>query len=124
MNYGDIWDSTKKKDTFKNQQLQQNQMLALLSNKFVIALLVLAHVTNALHFYVKTGETKCFFEELQEDTLVVGRIDAYEKNDHSNDYLKNKNLQVQITIDVCIILWDKECKCLYFTPMIIILTMI
>ncbi|KAI5951183.1 ERP5 [Candida jiufengensis] len=56
-------------------------------------------LTNALHFYVKTGETKCFFEELQDETLVVGKIDAYEKNDYSNEYFKNNKLRVQITID-------------------------
>ncbi|KAI3402678.2 cnxF [Candida oxycetoniae] len=56
-------------------------------------------ITKAFHFYVKTGETKCFYEELQAETLVVGRIDAYEKDERSNEYFKGRNLQVQITID-------------------------
>ena len=70
-------------------------------SKLVAVFIALFHLTNALHFYVKTGETKCFFEELQQDTLVVGKIDAYEKDEHSNEYSKNGKLKVQITIDVC-----------------------
>ncbi|CCG20721.1 hypothetical protein CORT_0A03330 [Candida orthopsilosis Co 90-125] len=68
-------------------------------SKLIAVFVALFQLTNALHFYVKTGETKCFFEELQQDTLVVGKIDAYEKNDHSNEYSKNGKLKVQITID-------------------------
>ncbi|KAI5955475.1 cnxF [Candida theae] len=67
--------------------------------KLVATFVALFQLTNALHFYVRTGETKCFFEELQQDTLVVGRIDAYEKDEHSNEYSKNGRLKVQITID-------------------------
>lgn len=70
-------------------------------SKLIAVFVALFQLTNALHFYVKTGETKCFFEELQQDTLVVGKIDAYEKDDHSNEYSKNGKLKVQITIDVC-----------------------
>lgn len=72
-------------------------------SKLIAVFVALFQLTNALHFYVKTGETKCFFEELQQDTLVVGKIDAYEKNDHSNEYSKNGKLKVQITIDVCLL---------------------
>ncbi|CAI5756982.1 unnamed protein product [Candida verbasci] len=60
---------------------------------------VLFQFTSALHFYVKTGETKCFYEELPEDTLLVGKIDAYELNEQSHEYYKNHNLKVQITIE-------------------------
>ncbi|CAK9436135.1 uncharacterized protein LODBEIA_P06930 [Lodderomyces beijingensis] len=66
---------------------------------FAVFAVLCMGLANALHFYVKTGETKCFYEELQEEALVVGRIDAYEKDEHSNEYFKSKNLQVQITID-------------------------
>ncbi|RCK64176.1 Protein ERP5 [Candida viswanathii] len=74
-------------------------MFNLSITQVISALLALLHLTNALHFYVKTGETKCFFEELQEDTLVVGKIDAYEKQDHGNEYFKSPNLKVQITVE-------------------------
>ncbi|CAX45375.1 ensosomal (Golgi, ER,...) cargo receptor, putative [Candida dubliniensis CD36] len=74
-------------------------MLSLSSSKCIAALAMLLQLSNALHFYVKTGETKCFYEELPENTLVVGKIDAYEKQDHSNEYFKNPNLKVQITVE-------------------------
>ncbi len=76
-------------------------MLSLSSSKCVAVLVMLLQLSNALHFYVKTGETKCFYEELPENTLVVGKIDAYEKQDHSNEYFKNPNLKVQIIVEVC-----------------------
>lgn len=66
---------------------------------FVTALLVLVQFTNGLHFYLKTGETRCFFEELSQDTLVVGKIDATELT-NNGDYVKNHNLQLQITVEV------------------------
>lgn len=66
------------------------------------AFLVLLQVTNGLHFYLRTGETRCFFEELPQDSLVVGKIDASEYNEATNDYHKNQNLRVEITVDVCI----------------------
>lgn len=66
------------------------------------ALLALVSCINALHFYLNTGETRCFFEELPQDTLVVGRIDAFEYDQHSGQYLKNQNLNVEFTVDVSI----------------------
>lgn len=69
--------------------------------KFITVLLVLAQFTNGLHFYLKTGETRCFFEELSQDTLVVGKIDVTELS-HNGDYIKNNNLQLQITVEVSI----------------------
>lgn len=57
---------------------------------------------NALHFYLSTGETRCFFEELPLNTLVVGRIDAFEYNQQLGMYLKNPNLNVEFTVDVSI----------------------
>lgn len=67
--------------------------------KFVTVLLVLVQFTNGLHFYLKTGETRCFFEELSRDTLVVGKIDATELNNNGG-YVKNNDLQLQITVEV------------------------
>ena len=66
---------------------------------FVTVLLVLVQCTNGLHFYLKTGETRCFFEELSQDTLVVGRIDATELA-NNGEYVENHNLQLQITVEV------------------------
>ena len=76
-------------------------MMVNITSKCLLALLALFHITSALHFYVKTGETKCFYEELPENTLVVGKIDAYEREENSNEYVKSANLKVQITVEVC-----------------------
>lgn len=65
---------------------------------FLLALLFVCHV-QALHFYLNTGEVRCFYEDLQADTLVVGKIDAYDLNEHTNQYDKNNKLKVKITVD-------------------------
>jgi len=67
--------------------------------KLLAVFVALVQVTNALHFYLNTGETKCFFEDLQIDTLVVGKIEAFEQIGHGNDYHRNNNLKVQITVE-------------------------
>ncbi|EMG49771.1 Serine/threonine-protein kinase RIO1 [Candida maltosa Xu316] len=47
---------------------------------------------------VQSIQANCYFG-LPEDTLVVGKIDAYEKQDGTNEYVKNPNLKVQITVE-------------------------
>lgn len=54
---------------------------------------------QALHFYLRTGETRCFYEDLPSHTLVVGKVDAYEFDDHKNDYFKNSKLRLKISVD-------------------------
>lgn len=61
--------------------------------------LVFVHLALALHFYLNTGESRCFYEELQADTLLVGRIEATERVDGTNDYRHNGNLKVKVTVD-------------------------
>lgn len=67
--------------------------------KFLVALCLLVCNVHALHFYLKTGETRCFYEDLLADTLVVGKLDAYEFDERVLDYYKNDNLKLKITID-------------------------
>lgn len=38
----------------------------------VAALLVAAHGAQGLYFHIKESETKCFIEEVADDTLVSG----------------------------------------------------
>lgn len=66
---------------------------------FLVVILCLVAQIQALHFYLKTGETRCFFEELQTNTFVVGKIDAYEFDERQNDYFKNQRLKLHITVD-------------------------
>jgi hypothetical protein len=45
-----------------------------LSSAFLLLLVALLSVpTNAVYFFMKSGEVKCFYEELPKDTLVVGK---------------------------------------------------
>lgn len=62
-------------------------------------LLLLASVANCLHFYVQTDETKCFYEDLPKDTIVVGKYEALEYDTQNKDYVKSEHLQVEITVD-------------------------
>lgn len=66
---------------------------------FILALFTWFASVQALHFYLTTGEQRCFYEDLQADSLVVGKIDAYEFDNRIGDYFKNERLKVKITVD-------------------------
>ncbi|RLV93961.1 Protein ERP5 [Spathaspora sp. JA1] len=68
-------------------------------NQLILALFFVLQITHGLHFYVKTGETKCFYEELMQETLVVGKVAAYEQKEKTDQYVQNPKLRVQITVD-------------------------
>lgn len=65
----------------------------------LLSLFCLFLQVNGLHFYLKTGEARCFFEELPRDTLVVGKIQALEYDENSKDYFKSHNLRLEVTVD-------------------------
>lgn len=65
----------------------------------VLAIFVWAAHVSALHFYLQTGQTRCFYEDLPSDALVVGKLDAYEYDERMDDYMKNDNLKLKITVD-------------------------
>ena len=44
------------------------------STLVVLAIICLSVPANALYFYTGEKQTKCFFEELPKDTLVVGML--------------------------------------------------
>lgn len=72
----------------------------MLVNIWALILLSTISVTQALHFYVNTDETKCFFEELPRDTMAVGKFAVYEFDENLNDYVENNdNLKIEITVD-------------------------
>ena len=52
--------------------LQRSSGSWLSSTLAVLAILCLSVPANALYFYMGERQTKCFFEELPKDTLVVG----------------------------------------------------
>lgn len=49
----------------------------LASTLAILAILCLSVPANALYFYVGEKQTKCFFEELPKDTLVVGTYSLF-----------------------------------------------
>lgn len=55
-------------------------------------------MTNALHFYLKTNEQRCFFEELPQETLVVAKVEALEYDEHTNSYFTNKEVKLEYTV--------------------------
>lgn len=72
----------------------------MIRNIWTFLLLSILSVANALHFYVNTDETKCFYEELPKDTIAVGKFAALEFDDTTNEYIENlNNLKVEITVD-------------------------
>lgn len=67
--------------------------------RLISSALLCAVAAQALHFYVETDETKCFFEDLPKDTIVVGKYEAYEWDAEKNDYVNSDHLQIEITVD-------------------------
>lgn len=66
--------------------------------QLVLAVLSLLQLSLAIHFYTVPGETKCFYEELEKGTLVVGKFDAYAEN--NGQYETSPALKLAITVDV------------------------
>ncbi|EGV64081.1 hypothetical protein CANTEDRAFT_114117 [Yamadazyma tenuis ATCC 10573] len=66
--------------------------------KLVATVLLFVQTAQALHFHLNTGESRCFFEELPKDTLVMAKIEALEYNEHSNDYIHNPDVKIEYTV--------------------------
>lgn len=54
--------------------------------------------SNAVYFYMDGRQTKCFFEELPKDTLVVGNYKTEVINTHSKTYFVDPSVLVHITV--------------------------
>ncbi|RAK80702.1 emp24/gp25L/p24 family protein [Aspergillus fijiensis CBS 313.89] len=65
----------------------------------VCAILCLSVPANALYFFMDGRQTKCFYEELPKDTLVVGTYSTAVINEQSNTYIVDPNLKMLITVD-------------------------
>ncbi|KAJ2715113.1 emp24p/erv25p- protein [Coemansia spiralis] len=66
---------------------------------FVAALLALASLTNALHFYLRDGEQQCFLEELPKGFLVTGHYKTEEWREAEKQYVENAGITVSMTAD-------------------------
>ncbi|PGH27517.1 hypothetical protein AJ80_00758 [Polytolypa hystricis UAMH7299] len=54
---------------------------------------------NALYFYMKAREQKCFYEEMPKDTLVIGHYKAEILNPNTNTYGPDASLSIVATIE-------------------------
>ncbi|KAL5345104.1 hypothetical protein V496_08907 [Pseudogymnoascus sp. VKM F-4515 (FW-2607)] len=54
---------------------------------------------QSLYFYIEGTNPKCFFERLPKDTLVVGQYKAEEFSLDKNQYVKNDNLNIFISVE-------------------------
>ena len=52
----------------------------------LISMLILVNQLNALFFYMNEGETKCFFEEIPDDTLIFGKYKVQMPDKITNEY--------------------------------------
>lgn len=66
----------------------------------LVALSSLAQFTQALFFYLEAGGSKCFYEELPKDTLVVGHYTAEEYDENRHAWWKHEGISIYITVDV------------------------
>jgi hypothetical protein len=66
----------------------------------LLPFLSLAAVSQALWFYIDGTTSKCFFEELPKDTLVVGHYSAEEWDPNQNKWAPHDGIAVYITVDV------------------------
>ncbi|KAG7196212.1 putative member of the p24 [Scheffersomyces spartinae] len=68
--------------------------------KLVVTLLVaFTQLGSALHFYLDTAQTRCFYEELPAKTLVVTKLLVHELIEGTNLYAPNDQLSLVMTVD-------------------------
>ncbi|KAH7148723.1 emp24/gp25L/p24 family/GOLD-domain-containing protein, partial [Dactylonectria macrodidyma] len=67
--------------------------------RFLLPLLSLSAVANALYFYIDGENPKCFYEELPKDTLVVGHYTAEEWDDRVQGWQKHDGISIYISVD-------------------------
>ncbi|ODQ81582.1 hypothetical protein BABINDRAFT_58067 [Babjeviella inositovora NRRL Y-12698] len=68
-------------------------------SRLLVVLLASIYVANALHFYLNTGESKCFFEDLPYGTFVVGKLNAEEVDPTTVEYSAPSYLKIAVTVD-------------------------
>lgn len=64
----------------------------------LLCFLLLTPLASCIHFYMKPGEVKCFYENLAKNNLLVGDFDAFVERDHGI-YEEDPSLKLTITVD-------------------------
>lgn len=65
----------------------------------IIAYLFVALIegSSCLHFYVKSDESRCFYENLSKYNLLVGRTDLYVESEYG-EYIQDERLELSVSI--------------------------
>lgn len=61
---------------------------------------LLLSVTNAFYFYITGGDRKCFYKELSQGTLLVGKYDVEVYDPNTDSFTKTNSKQLGVIIDV------------------------
>ncbi|EGF77581.1 hypothetical protein BATDEDRAFT_91381 [Batrachochytrium dendrobatidis JAM81] len=64
----------------------------------ILALVLLAQTVLGLHFYLESGERKCFSEDLPAGTSIIGAFSSELWNSQTNTFVENPQTKVQITV--------------------------
>jgi len=64
-----------------------------------LLLAILLTTANALHFYLDSGERRCFVEELPTETIVEAHYRAQEWDEKAMAYIHNDKLGVQVNVE-------------------------
>lgn len=65
-----------------------------------VALMLFVSLAQALHFYASPGESRCFYEELPKNALVVAHFESTVKAGATGQYLASPDLKMTISVDV------------------------
>ena len=65
---------------------------------FALVFALCVQQTSALYFYFEAGESKCFYEELPTDTIVVGHYMAEEWDDSARQYVMPVDINISFLV--------------------------
>ncbi|KAI9464201.1 emp24/gp25L/p24 family/GOLD-domain-containing protein [Boletus coccyginus] len=74
-------------------------MFAFRHATFLLPLLHLLTIVNALHFYLDANEKRCFIEELPSDTVVEGHYRALEWREKAQGYVLEPDLGIVVEVE-------------------------
>lgn len=65
----------------------------------LLSFLALIYSANAFYFYVNGAERKCFYKELSQGTLLIGKYSVESWDNRLNDYRKTNELGIVIDVE-------------------------
>ncbi|AMD19181.1 HBR280Wp [Eremothecium sinecaudum] len=65
----------------------------------IILLYILASIqyVSCLHYYAKLGNTKCFYEDLSKESILIGNVDFYVESGRGN-FIPDPNIRIEVLI--------------------------